>query len=123
MNEHAVKVIMPYSVKNSSIEQNRKKSKAVSKELQKNRPFLHKISVVTNWLSSFYRHPHNYFYHNKKIGRRVDILYSKYIHLPIAQLVERRTVEVHVILRSLVRVRVGGELFDILYISNNEMKL
>ena len=98
-----------------------KKSKALLKELQKNRPFLHKISVVTNWLSSFYRHPHNYFYHDKKIGRRGEILYSNCILPPIAQLVERRTVEEHVILRSLVRVR--GERVDILYISNNEMKL
>ena len=123
VNEHAVKIIMPYSVKNSSSEQHRKKSKAILKELQKKSAFLHKRSVVNNWLSSFYRHPYNYFYHNKNIGRRFDILYSNVIHPPIAQLVERMTVEVHVFLSSLVRVRVGWELFDILYTSNNEMKL
>ena len=110
-------------LKTHQVNKIRKKSKAVSKKLQKKSAFLHKISVVANWLSSFYRHPNNYFYHNKKIGRRVDILYSKFMHPPIAQLVERRTVEVQVNLRSLVRVRVGGELFDILYLSNNEIKL
>ena len=116
---------MPHLVKNLSREQNKKKIKSCFEGTSKINIglFCTKYMLYTNWLSIFYRHPNNYFYYNKQIGRRVEILYCKFIHSPIADLVERRTVEAHVILRSLVRVRVRGERVDILYISNNEMKL